>query len=764
MTERAVVAACLLFAALSLAGAQAAGGAPRPRVALVLSGGSALGIAHVGVIRELEKAGIPIDMVLGTSMGSLVGGLYAAGYSPDALRSFVTGLDWNALFTERRETPGDRYDSLKRDRFPLRLGFDRNGLHMGMGLLQGQNVLALLTVATLHVLPIRDFDSLPVPYRSVAADILTGEKVVFSGGSIAEAMRASMSIPGLFRPYEAQGHLLVDGGIADNMPVDEARKMGADIVIAVESRGRIARNAEQLKSAIAITNQTMGLFIEENMRPSRAGADLLIRPDLAGYNTASYAEADALIARGEAAAQAMGAEIAALASRIAATRPLAAPEAQANRRAMRDPPVLDRIEVEAPTKAGEDIARAAFAPLIGRRLEGAAARAAIDRAYGTGAYDLVTLDLVPDSGAGEGAVGVVRMRAASPARDDLLLSLGFRGLYSAFSSNEVSIMPALYLGEPSGPDSAFFIETGIGARTRAYAEYFQPFGRIFVMPFLKYESSYDSFPIGEGLGLRAYFRSAGGGAWLGLGLGSRADIQAGWSFESIRSSDVSDPAASGEGSTVLTDTETGSLNLAFRSDGRSTLVFPERGAWAMARARWADPALLGNSSFASIQAELGDTIRFSRRGTLSLSISAATDLCGIVAGAVPIPADRRFSLRSPGMFYGLEPRPGRESGDHVIGGSAELRFLLGQLNPLLGGELFAIANLSAGAARVEGDPETDLLPLRWNPSVGLGVRLSRDFGILVALGVVADGNPIGPIRPALSLEFGSLSDFLEDLR
>lgn len=764
MNLRRALAAFLACAAASLALAAPADGTPRPRIALVLSGGSALGIAHVGVIRELEKAGIPIDMVLGTSMGSLVGGLYAAGYSPDAMESFVTGLDWNGLFSERRDTPGDRYDHLKRERYPFAVGFDRQGIHMGQGLLQGQNVLALLTSMTLHVLEVRDFDHLPVPYRAVAADILTGEKVVFSSGSIAEAMRASMSIPGLFRPYQTQGHELVDGGIADNMPVDEARAMGADIVIAVESRGRLAESPRQLKSSLAITNQTMDLFIEENMRRSRASADLLIRPDLSGFNRASYSEAEALIRRGESAAASASAEISALAARIAATRPLVAPEEQANRRAMRDAPVLARLEVEAPGAADEAVARAAFAPLLGKRLEGAAARAAIDRAFGTGAYDLVTLDLQSDPAGDGGAVGVVRMQAAEPARNEIFLSLNFRGLYSAFSSNEASIHPALYLGEPSGPDSAFFIEAGLGARSRAYAEYFQPLGPFFLLPYLKYESIYDSYPIGEKLALRSYYRSAGGGAWLGAGLGRLADIEAGWSYESIRSSGFSDPGDIGQTPTALTDSATGALSLALRLDDRPVLVFPDRGVWALARARWADPAFLGDTSFVSARIEFGAALPLAKRWTLGLALAAASDFCGFVDGASPIPADRRFSLRAPGMFYGLEPRPSRESGDHMLGAGLELRAQVGRLNPLLGGELFAIANLSVGSARVEVDTTNDFLPLRWNPSLGLGLRLMRNLGILVAAGLVVDGNPIAPLRPALSLELGSLSAFLEDMR
>ena len=208
-----------------------------PKIALVLSGGSAFGIAHVGVIKILEASGIPIDMVLGTSMGSIVGGLYAAGYSPEEMEEIVTTQDWQTVFMDRKNSPRDGYDQEKRRRFALALGFDKDGIRLGEGLLEGQNVLSLFTELTLHLLGTRNFDDFPVPYRSVAAEVLTGDKVVFSSGSLAEAMRASMSIPAVFKPYTVEGKRLIDGGIVDNMPVDIARKMGADIVIAVESRG-----------------------------------------------------------------------------------------------------------------------------------------------------------------------------------------------------------------------------------------------------------------------------------------------------------------------------------------------------------------------------------------------------------------------------------------------------------------------------------------------------------------------------------------------
>ena len=154
------ILACSLLLLLTVSLLQAA---PKPRVAVVLSGGSALGLAHVGARQVIERAGIPIDMILGTSMGSIIGGLYAAGYSPDQLDEIVTKLDWRTVFSERRDSPGDRYDWLKRERFSLRVGVDAQGISLGAGLLEGQNVLSLFTELTLQDLTVRDFDKLPVP-------------------------------------------------------------------------------------------------------------------------------------------------------------------------------------------------------------------------------------------------------------------------------------------------------------------------------------------------------------------------------------------------------------------------------------------------------------------------------------------------------------------------------------------------------------------------------------------------------------------------
>ena len=723
----------------------------RPRVALVLSGGSALGIAHIGVIEEIEAAGIPIDMVLGTSMGAIVGGLYAAGYSPEQMERIVDAIDWNEVFAERRDSPGDRYYHMLETRYPLRVGFDRHGLDANPGLLSGQNVLSLFTELTLHDLTVRDFDRLPVPYRAVAADILTGDKVVFSSGSLAEAMRASMSIPGIFQPYEIGGRDLVDGGIVDNMPVDVARSMGADIVIAVETDAPLAKSADELKSAFAVSSQTLELIIEENMRQSRKDADLLIMPDLRGFNQASYGDAPELIERGRRAGESSMPQLRALAARIAEQRPLVKPEEQTNRLAYREPPVIDRLEIEGGGPEDDSIARVAFAPVLGQSADRARVKAAMDFLFATGRFAFVKLDLLPVAGSdGQRATGALKLVPDSPPENAILLGGDFRAVLSPLSGNETSISPGILVRQLSGKDSALFLDAVFIGRTEVYAEYFQPFGSLFIEPFGRYQSQYDSYTIGETLNMSSEYRSLGGGARAGVTISRSADLRALWSFENLRYT---------EGEADLA-----AVGLEGRVDTRQVTIFPERGFFVDALGRWADPAFGGQLSFVTAEFKLGGAVPLSKSLSLGVDSFVGTDFRGFLPAPAGLPPEQYFSLRQQGMFYGFEPRPDRGIGEHVAALSLELRARIGELNELLGGDLFAFANLSAGAAKVEDDPSVDFLPLRLDATLGIGARLSATFGFLVAASAISDGNPDASFRPALTVEIGTFSAELEDRR
>jgi NTE family protein len=320
----------------------------------------------VGVIKILEASGIPIDMVLGTSMGSPIGGLYAAGYSPEEMEEIVTTQDWQTVFMDRKNSPRDGYDQEKRRRFALALGFDKDGIRLGEGLLEGQNVLSLFTELTLHLLGTRNFDDFPVPYRSVAAEVLTGDKVVFSSGSLAEAMRASMSIPAVFKPYTVEGKRLIDGGIVDNIRGYRAQ----DGSRYCHRRGFPRRSAEE-RGRVEVGFRHRGTnrrsFHRANMKPSRSGADILIVPDLSGYTTASYDEAVGIVERGTLGAIARLMDIEKLAEKISQSRPLVSPESQANRKARRDPPPLSSFVVEGGSENDKLFVLGLFDPMAGQK-------------------------------------------------------------------------------------------------------------------------------------------------------------------------------------------------------------------------------------------------------------------------------------------------------------------------------------------------------------------------------------------------------------
>ncbi|EOD5341945.1 patatin-like phospholipase family protein [Vibrio parahaemolyticus] len=209
----------------------------RPKVAVVLAGGGAKGSAHIGVLKALEEMHIPVDIITGTSMGAYVGGLYATGMSADEIESFIYSVDWNSGYRDRVDRSQRRVrDKEYEDRYQITtdLGLRFGEVRAPTGVVQGQNMLRVLRETTGNLGRFESFDELAIPYRSVATDILELDEVVIGNGYLVDAMMASMSVPGALPPYKLNGHMLVDGGVVNNMPVDVARAMGADVVIAVD--------------------------------------------------------------------------------------------------------------------------------------------------------------------------------------------------------------------------------------------------------------------------------------------------------------------------------------------------------------------------------------------------------------------------------------------------------------------------------------------------------------------------------------------------
>lgn len=278
----------------------------RPKVAVVLSGGGAKGAAHVKVLKVIEEAGIPIDYVVGTSMGSLVGGLYASGYTTDQLDSILTTQNWKNLLmnlTERHTK--DMSLKMNTDRYTFAVFFDKTPeeiIHGGM--LKGEQVGQLLSDLTKGLHEEMDFNDLPIPFACVATDIVSGKEVDIHHGILAESMRASMAIPGVFSPVKKGDKVLVDGGLVNNYPVDVARKMGADIVIGSDLDGG-GRKADEVNTVFDVIGQTLEMVCGNKHEENLANTDLHIKVDVSGYSSASFntKDIDSLMVRGEVAAR-----------------------------------------------------------------------------------------------------------------------------------------------------------------------------------------------------------------------------------------------------------------------------------------------------------------------------------------------------------------------------------------------------------------------------------------------------------------------------
>jgi len=284
----------------------------RPKIGYAFGGGGAKGIAEIGVLRVLEEAGIRPDYITGTSIGSIVGGLYAIGYSVEDLEQLSNEIDWNYYFNDeinRTDLPIE--ERLISDRYQLKLNIEDGKIKLPGGFVQGQKVGLLLSQLTLPAHGVEDFDDFDIPFRCVAADFETGDPVVLGSGSLAKAIRASMSIPSVFEPIEIDGRLLIDGGVVRNLPVQEVKAMGADIIIAIDVTSPLYKK-DQLSSFVTVLEQAGSYRLAESIKDAKELADIFIHPDIDEFGALDFDNNDTLMARGAAAARAKLPEILAL--------------------------------------------------------------------------------------------------------------------------------------------------------------------------------------------------------------------------------------------------------------------------------------------------------------------------------------------------------------------------------------------------------------------------------------------------------------------
>jgi NTE family protein len=365
----------------------------RPRVAIALSGGGARGIAHVGVLQALEEEGIPVDAVAGTSIGAVIGAIYATGRSGQQLEAVVKSLDWNSIFSgqpDRRLVPILR----REDQFRTiaGLGFDFWDLRLPGGLLSEYRVNRFLieSLAPAGYAFEGDFSRLPRPFRAVATALDDGERVVLGRGNLARAVRASMSFPLLFPPVEWEGRPLVDGGIVDNLPVDEARQFGADVVVAVDITSPPLA-ARDYRSALGVAAQASNLLTDRANLEFKAEPDVLVRPDVGAHGFNEYTGLDGLIEKGREAGRAAVSEIRARLGEALRRPPPPRPSAS---RTLEGTPIVE-IDVEGNERYSERLIRRTFNVPIGPPFDLGKGLKALDKVNAIGFFDFVWLDLEP---------------------------------------------------------------------------------------------------------------------------------------------------------------------------------------------------------------------------------------------------------------------------------------------------------------------------------------------------------------------------------
>lgn len=401
----------------------------RPKIGLVLAGGGAKGAAHVGVLKVLEEMRIPIDFVAGTSMGSIVGGLYAAGLSPHEIEHEMARIDWQNVFMDAPSREDRSFRRKLDDRlyvFKAKPGFNDYQIELPLAFIQGQKFDLQLSRLTRNVAGIQDFDQLPIPYRAVAADLETGQEVVLKSGNLARALRASMAVPGAFDPVVIDDRLLVDGGIANNIPVSVARAMGADVVI-VSDLGSDMLTRDQITSGLSVAGQMVNFLFGLNSQASLktlGPRDVLISVKLGDIGATSFDRIVEAIPLGEQAARRSMSDL----GRYTVDPVLYQRHVAARAQPRADMPPIAFIRIDNQSKVGDEVISSKLSARPGKPLDIPELEADIQQLYGLEIFESVRYEIVREGDA-TGLLVHAREKAWGPGylQTGLITSSNFEG-------------------------------------------------------------------------------------------------------------------------------------------------------------------------------------------------------------------------------------------------------------------------------------------------------------------------------------------------
>lgn len=728
MRRRWICIAALVCAAVA-GEARAQPAAPRARVGVALGGGSARGLAHVGVLRWLEEHRIPVDLIAGTSMGGLVGGSYATGLSPDELEAMLRGIDWDLMFG------APRFELLnvrrKRDlrSYPSRLEFGLSGgIVAPPSLNTGQQVELLLSRIAAAYYGIASFDELPTPFRCVAADLRLAQPVILHDGSLARSLRATMSMPMVFPPVTIGDRVLVDGGVLNNIPADVVRGMGASHVIAVNV-GELSSKDKLDYSLLGLVAETLDAMMRANAMRAAAAADVMINVPLSGYGSMDFRRGADLIKEGYAAAEAMRDRLLPLAVDEAAWQEWHERRRRARRLTLPSPAF---VEVSGATPSDAAQMRLRLERHIGVPLDLDALEASVRHMGALDRYETLAWELAPRGGE-YGLLITARPKTYGPPFVYLGIALEnataneFRfGLGGRFLNFDVL-----------GSGTELRIDANVGSEPSLAAAWYRPLRSrsVFVEPSAGIGTQ-GFYVIDAGHTSATYRRTrVGVGVDLGVNLGARDEVRAGarygWTAAGVRIGDPGLPEIDGEDASV---------HLTWTHDGQDQPTIPSRGVRVLSTLRHFVTAPLvaqagdGRTSEGATQAEASVSwmmpLRATARRRVFLSGGAGTSF-----RHEPLPAEQ-FALGGPLHMTAFDT--GQARGDHFALATAGYLHQIMRLPNFLGGAVFLGSWIDLGSA--------------------FNAAAHADVDTHVSVGVVGD-TLIGPVFAGASVGMDADSRF-----
>jgi NTE family protein len=691
---RALAAALVLLGPLyGIAAAQEAPGAttPRPSIALVLAGGGAKGAAHIGVLRVLDELHVPVDCVVGTSMGALVGATFATGMPPEEIQREVLAIDWERTIGgqgRRERMPIKRKLATMTYTIPLEVGMNRDGLRMPGGLIVTQEIEQFLRTLVAPYRYTRDFDDLPIPFRAVATDMVAGGAVVLEDGDLSQAMRASMALPGVFSPVTLDGKVLSDGGMMANLPVDIGRRLCGDVVIAAWMSSP-PLEAKDVTSALSLVGRSIDVMIEANERAAIASLtprDVGIDVPMGDIGTGDFQRIPEAVELGRRAADGMREQL----SRYAV------PEAEylAWRNSLRRDQVpeskLAEVRIVGTERVNPEYVRAQLANAApGAVLTPAAITEDTERVYALGDFKAVDYSLTGPADA--------RILDITPEEKDwgpnfFRFDIGM----AAYEGGDMFAILRLDHDRTwmNSRGAQWHNALQLGRQSLLVSDFYQPIDlrqRFFVQPILSSSEKIEDIYLDRDRVARYELRERYGQVDVGVNFGTttqlRLGMRNGWHAATV---DTGVPALP-----ELDRTEDTSYQLRAFFDTRDSVALPTHGAFLTSRYVDSDDALGGEFNYSLVEGMYAQAFGVRGGNSLTIAVGAADTLSG------SLPVTELFTLGGIRTFPGL--RPGELRGSSYWSLSSRYAWRLVEISPLSGQALYAGIRVQAAEMRKRFD-------------------------------------------------------------